>query len=41
MSVEMYALFAYVFTAVISLFMIGVVVLLNSLIGSKETREES
>ncbi len=36
MSVELYALFAYAFTAVIALFMIGVVVLLNKVMGGSE-----
>lgn len=36
MSVEMYALFSYAFTAAISLVMIGSVVLLNKLMGGND-----
>ncbi|MDY3973206.1 hypothetical protein [uncultured Veillonella sp.] len=35
MSVEMYALFSYAFTAVIALVMIGTVVLLNKIMGGE------
>lgn len=36
MSVEMYALFTYVFTAIIALVMIGTVVLLNKMMGGSD-----
>lgn len=36
MSVELYALFSYAFTAAIALFMIGIVVLLNKIMGGSE-----
>lgn len=35
MSVELYALFSYAFTAAIALVMIGAVVLLNKLMGNR------
>ena len=40
MSVEFYALATYAFTAVISLVMMGVVVLLNKLMGSDAVEGE-
>lgn len=40
MSVEVYAGFAYLFTAAISLFMIGAVVLLNKVMGSGNSNGE-
>ncbi len=39
MSVELYAGFAYLFTAAIALFMIGIVVLLNKIMGSDSEGE--
>lgn len=36
MSIELYALFSYAFTAAIALVMIGVVVLLNKVMGGGE-----
>lgn len=39
MSIEIYALFAYAFTAVIALIMIGVVVLLNKIMSSSVEEE--
>ncbi len=36
MSVELYALFAYAFTAAIALVMIGAVVLLNKVMGGND-----
>lgn len=36
MGVELYALFAYVFTAAIALLMIGTVVLLNKVFGGND-----
>lgn len=39
MSVEVYAAFSYLFTAAISLFMIGAVVLLNKLMGGSSNGE--
>lgn len=36
MSIELYALFAYAFTAAIALVMIGVVVLLNKVMGGSD-----
>ncbi len=40
MRVELYAAFAYAFTAVIALVMIGSVVLLNKLMGGSSSGEE-
>lgn len=40
MSVEVYAGFAYLFTAAISLFMIGAVVLLNKIMSGNSNEEE-
>lgn len=40
MSVEVYAAFAYAFTAVISFAMIGSVVLLNKMMGSGKSKDE-
>lgn len=40
MSIELYAFFSYLFTAAISLFLMGVVVLLNKLMGSKDNNVE-
>lgn len=40
MSIEAYAGFAYLFTAAISLFMIGAVVLLNKLMSTATEGEE-
>lgn len=39
MSVELYAAFAYAFTAIISLVMIGSVVLLNKLMGGSSSND--
>ncbi|MDO4754898.1 MAG: hypothetical protein Q4A54_01030 [Parabacteroides sp.] len=39
MSIEIYALFAYAFTATIALIMIGVVVLLNKIMSSSIKEE--
>lgn len=39
MSVELYAGFSYLFTAAISLFMIGAVVLLNKIMGGDSNGE--
>ncbi|MFC2469658.1 MAG: hypothetical protein ACFNWY_05640 [Negativicutes bacterium] len=39
MRVEVYAAFAYAFTAIISLVMIGSVVLLNKLMGNSSNNE--
>ncbi len=40
MSVELYAAFAYAFTAIIALVMIGSVVLLNKIMGGSSGSEE-
>lgn len=40
MSVELYAGFAYLFTAAIALVMIGTVVLLNKIMGGSSSGEE-
>ena len=37
MSVEIYVLFSYAFTAAIALFMIAIVVLLNKLMGGSDS----